>query len=295
MDRKSQLEGRFAANLARERPAVAAPAPGQGERTGRRRDMTLFALSINRIRADEDQVRKENKTEADPGVQDLATSIKDVGLLEPINVRYIADGDFYMVVAGERRLVASRIAGLAEVPVRLVEVDESQVRRIQLIENLHRADLTALELASALQDLVDDGASVDDVAKLIHKSKPYVQKALGIARNLSPAAKQRGAELPMDHLYEVSQLPPGDQLDVVQQVQEECLSSKELREAIADRKPRGGRGRPPADKPFRRSFSTPSGISITFSSKEPAQTSVALLEALAHVRKQLANEKSDAA
>src|SRR3954447_659538 len=99
MDLKSLLEKNVAGNLARDRGGAAAapaqaPTPALGERAGRRRDPSLFALAIDRIRADEMQVRRENKLETDPEVIELSQSIRDVGVLEPINVRYVADGDY---------------------------------------------------------------------------------------------------------------------------------------------------------------------------------------------------------
>ncbi|HMB03847.1 MAG TPA: ParB/RepB/Spo0J family partition protein [Isosphaeraceae bacterium] len=293
MDLKSRLEANVA-NLHRERPA--SPAPAQGERAGRRRDLNLFALSLDRLRADETQVRKENKLETDPEVIELAESIQDVGLLEPINVRYLPEGDFYQVVAGERRYVAARLAGLTEVPVKLLDLEPSQVKRLQLIENIHRADLTPLELSEALHSLLADGSTVDDLSKLLHKSKPYVQKALKIGRDLAPEVKEQAEGLSMDHLYEVSQVPADQQEAVVRFVQENNVSTKELRELVADKKPRGGAGRPASVKAFRRVVTCPNGISITFASQNATEGNVALLEALVFARKTLQKEaKSDAA
>ena len=176
MDLKSRLEANVA-NLHRERPASPGPRPpprGNGRAAG-----GTYASSPcpwTACAPTQMQVRKENKLETDPEVIELAESIRDVGLLEPINVRYLPEGDFYQVVAGERRYVAARLAGLTEVPVKLLDLEPSQIRRLQLIENIHRADLTPLELSEALHSLLADGSTVDDLSKLLHKSKPYVQK-----------------------------------------------------------------------------------------------------------------------
>jgi ParB/RepB/Spo0J family partition protein len=294
MDLKSRLEANVA-RIGHSAPAASSPALAQGERAGRRRDTSLFLLAIDRIRPDEDQVRKENKSNFDEEIQELSESIKDVGVLEPLNVRYIADGDFYRVVAGERRYVASKLAGLAEVPVKLLEVDDRTARRIQLQENLHRADLTALELSEALHGLASDGASVEELAKFLHKSKPFVAKALGIARNLSPDAKALGAELPLAHLYEVSQVPEDQQGPVVQFVKENKATAEQLREHVSGLKARGGAGRPASVKAFRRVVACPNGVSVTFASRNATEGAGELLEALAYAKKMLSKEKADAA
>lgn len=236
-----------------------------GELAGRRTDPDLFTLAVDRIRPDEDQVRRINKNVADPEVQELADTIRSVGILQPIDVRYVAAGDYYEIVAGERRFTAAKLAGLERVPVKRLYVNDIEARRLQIIENVHRADLSPLELGTALQELVTDGTTPEELAKLLYKSKSYVTKALGIARNLSQEAKKEVSKSPerfrsMAHLYEVSLLPPDQQKNVLSKIADDGLTRTELQMLVADvkkqtqtsRSSRGGR--PTTAKSFSKTF-----------------------------------------
>ena len=85
-------------------------------------------------------------------LQELASSIKEHGIIQPIVVRKI--GDAYQIVAGERRWRAAQIAGLSEVPVREMELSDAQAMELALVENLQREDLSTLEIAQGIQDLI---------------------------------------------------------------------------------------------------------------------------------------------
>lgn len=121
-------------------------------------------------------------------LKDLANSIKEIGILQPLLVREISPGS-YQLIAGERRWRAAQRAKLAEVPVVVREIDQLGSVEQALVENLHRQDLTALEEASAYQQLVDDfSLTHEQVAKRVGKSRAAVTNAL---RLLSlPAAVQ---------------------------------------------------------------------------------------------------------
>src|SRR5437870_1744965 len=151
---KQQIASTILSHLQRKTTPPPTAKAELGELAGRRIDPDLFTLSLDRIRPDTDQVRRINKNAADPEVKELAETIRSVGVLQPIDVRYIASGDFFEIVAGERRFTAAKLAGLDRVPVKRLYVNDAEARRLQLIENVHRADLSALELGTALQDLV---------------------------------------------------------------------------------------------------------------------------------------------
>ena len=209
---KQQIASTILSRLQRKPPSPLTAKAELGELAGRRIDPDLFTLSLDRIRPDADQVRRINKNAADSEIKELAETIRSVGILQPIDVRYIASGDFFEIVAGERRFTAAKLAGLDRVPVKRLYVNDAEARRLQLIENVHRADLSALELGTALQELVTAGTTPEELSKLLYKSKSYVTKALGIARNLSQEAKKEVSRSPerfrsMAHLYEVSLLP----------------------------------------------------------------------------------------
>jgi ParB family chromosome partitioning protein len=108
---------------------------------------------------------------------ELADSIAQVGLLQPILVRRVDDG--YQLIAGERRWRAARRAGLTTVPAIVRLTDDTSAVEEALIENLHREDLTALEEAAAYLQLIEDfDLTHDDVAKRIGKSRPSVTNTL---------------------------------------------------------------------------------------------------------------------
>lgn len=115
-------------------------------------------------------------------LSDLVASIKEKGVLEPMLVKPSTIRGRWMIIAGERRWRACRIAGLREVPCIELDVDESAVAEIALIENLQRKDLTAWEEADGFAALCEKfGYTHDDVAKKVGKSRTTITEALAIA------------------------------------------------------------------------------------------------------------------
>ena len=109
-------------------------------------------LDINKIYPNPNQPRKHFDEEA---LQELANSIKLHGIIQPIVVNK-EDDDKYMIIAGERRWRASRIAGLNVVPVVIKNYTEKQVKEVSLIENLQREDLNPIEAARAIKQLMEE-------------------------------------------------------------------------------------------------------------------------------------------
>lgn len=115
-------------------------------------------------------------------LEDLAASIKAQGVLQPILVRPLGDGSFELV-AGERRMRASRIAGLREMPALVREMTDEQSLAIALIENLQREDLNAIEEAKGYKQLMDEfGLSQEALASQVGKSRSSVANALRLLR-----------------------------------------------------------------------------------------------------------------
>ncbi|MGZ4138297.1 MAG: ParB/RepB/Spo0J family partition protein [Actinomycetota bacterium] len=113
----------------------------------------------------------------DAMLEELAASIRSVGLLQPVVVRPVSGG--YELVAGERRWRASKIAGLMRIPAIVRETGDDQMLRDALIENLQRVDLNPLEEAAAFRQLVDDfGATHEEIADRVGKSRAAVTNAL---------------------------------------------------------------------------------------------------------------------
>jgi ParB family transcriptional regulator, chromosome partitioning protein len=123
---------------------------------------------------------------------ELVFSIREIGLLQPIVVRRLEDGS-HELIAGERRLRASREAGLAVIPAIIRDTDDDAMLRDALLENLHRADLNALEEAAAYQQLLSDfGCTQEELARRIGRSRPQVSNTLRLLR-LPPDVQRRVA------------------------------------------------------------------------------------------------------
>ena len=115
-------------------------------------------------------------------LQELADSISEHGLIQPIAVRPLSDG-YYQIIAGERRWRASRLAGLKEVPVNIIEADEKTAAELTLIENLQREDLNPMEEARGYEALIPQyGLSQEEAAKSVGKSRPAVANALRLLK-----------------------------------------------------------------------------------------------------------------
>lgn len=130
--------------------------------------LPLDALSVSPF-----QPRKTIDPDA---IEELAASIADKGVLQPLLVRPMGDG--YEIVAGERRFRAARQAGLHEVPVVVRELDDQATLEVAIVENLQREDLNPVEEATAFKQLLDFGLSQAEVAKAVGKSRSAVANTL---------------------------------------------------------------------------------------------------------------------
>ena len=133
------------------------------------------AININEIEPNRAQPRKSFD---DASLADLAESIAQHGVLQPLLVRPLIGGG-YQIVAGERRWRAARMAGVQEVPAVVRDLSESEVMQLALIENLQREDLNPLEEAGGYQALMEEyGFTQEDVARTVGRSRPAVANAL---------------------------------------------------------------------------------------------------------------------
>lgn len=131
-------------------------------------------LKLDELEPNPDQPRSNFDKEA---LDSLADSIKKEGLLQPILVR--PRNGHYQIVAGERRFHACKLAGLENVPVRIIDMDEEQTLRVALIENLQRSDLNAIEEAKGYKNLMEIGDLTQaQVAEAVSKSRSAVANAL---------------------------------------------------------------------------------------------------------------------
>lgn len=136
-------------------------------------------LAINEIVPNKEQPRK---TFDEGALQELADSITQHGVLQPLLVRPLTTGG-YQLIAGERRWRASRIAGLKEVPVIIRELSDTEAMEIAIIENLQREDLNPIEEAEGLQALIDKcNYTQEQVATSVGKSRPAIANSLRLLR-----------------------------------------------------------------------------------------------------------------
>lgn len=136
-------------------------------------------LPLDEIIPNKDQPRKTFDEES---LRELADSILQHGVLQPLLVRPLPGGG-YQLVAGERRYRASRIAGLKEVPVVVKELTDTETMEIAIIENLQREDLNPIEEAEGLQALIDRcGFTQEDVAASIGRSRPAIANSLRLLK-----------------------------------------------------------------------------------------------------------------
>ena len=132
-------------------------------------------LPISQVEPGLNQPRKSFDDEA---LEDLADSIREHGIIQPLTVRRLSSG-YYQIIAGERRWRAAKKAGLREVPAVIIEADDRKVMEIGLIENLQREDLNPMEEAEGYQVLLTDfGMTQEEVARRMGKSRPAITNAL---------------------------------------------------------------------------------------------------------------------
>ena len=142
----------------------------------------MTTLPLSRIEPREEQPRDFFDEES---LQTLADSIARYGVLQPITVR-LQNSGYFQIIAGERRWRAARLAGLTEIPVRIIEADDRTTAELALVENLQREDLNPIEEARGYQSLIEDfGLTQEEAAKSVGKSRPAVANALRLL-SLSP-------------------------------------------------------------------------------------------------------------
>ncbi|NLM37746.1 MAG: ParB/RepB/Spo0J family partition protein [Firmicutes bacterium] len=166
-------------------------------------------------------------------LQELAASIKEHGVLQPLLVRKKGDG--YQLIAGERRLRAAKQAGLRTVPVVVKELDDRTIMEIALVENLQREDLNPMEEAEAYQRLMAEfQLTQEEVAKAVGKSRPAIANTLRLLHLAEPVQKMVAeGQLTMGHARALLSLEqPEQQLYLSNKILQEKLSVRETEELV---------------------------------------------------------------
>ena len=193
-------------------------------------------IEIGRITPNPKQPRSVFDEEA---MAELVHSLKEVGLLQPIVVRRIAatpSGQDFEIVAGERRWRAAQQAGFTEIPAIIRQTTDDVLLRDSLLENLHRAQLNALEEAAAYSQLLQDfGCTQDELSERIGRSRPQISNTIRLLR-LPPAVQRRVAAgvLSAGHARALLALPTDAEMDALAtRIVAEGLSVRATEEIVA--------------------------------------------------------------
>jgi ParB family chromosome partitioning protein len=169
-------------------------------------------------------------------LQELVGSIKEIGVLQPVVVRPNPSGEGYELIMGERRLRASREAGLTEIPAIVRDTEDTDLLRDALVENLHRSQLNPLEEAAAYQQLLDDfGITHEQLAERISRSRPQISNTLRLLK-LPPLVQRRVAAgvLSAGHARALLGLDSASDMEVLaQRIVAEGMSVRATEEAVA--------------------------------------------------------------
>ncbi len=188
-------------------------------------------VNIADVYANPNQPRKNFDQSA---LGELSASIKKHGVIMPIIVN--KDGERYMIIAGERRFRAAKMAGLSSIPVIVKNYDERQIKEISLIENLQREDLNPIEAATAMRALMEDyNLSQEELADRIGKSRPAIANTLRLL-NLETSVLEmvRNGALTAGHARSIVAIPKPDQKKIADNVVKNGLSVRETEKLVKD-------------------------------------------------------------
>ena len=208
----------------------------------------LLHLPISKVEPRLEQPREYFDEDA---LQELADSIAQYGLIQPITVRKLNTG-YYQIIAGERRWRASRMAGLTEVPVRVIEADDRRTAELALVENLQREDLNPIEEAKGYRTLIEEyGLTQEEAAKSVGRSRPAITNAMRLLSLSAPVLEMvEKGELSAGHARAL--VPISDeklQWEAANEVKNKNLSVRKT-EQLAARLTKEPKAEKPANDPL---------------------------------------------
>ena len=193
---------------------------------------TINEIPISQIEANPNQPRREFDSEA---LQELATSIREIGIIQPITLRQIDDNRF-QIIAGERRWRASQIAGLTAIPAYIRTISDESIMEMALVENIQREDLNAIEIALAYQHLLEnDGMTQEKVSERVGKSRAAIANYLRLLR--LPAQIQlslQKKEIDMGHARALLSIDsPSLQIKLYKEIMKNNYSVRKVEEMVS--------------------------------------------------------------
>ena len=192
---------------------------------------TISEIALDQIEANPNQPRREFDADS---LQELANSIREIGIVQPITLRQTDNGR-YQIVAGERRWRASQMAGLTAIPAYIRTIGDESVMEMALVENIQREDLNAIEIALAYAHLLEnEGMTQEKVADRVGKSRVAVANYLRLLK--LPAQVQMALQkrtIDMGHARALLSLDsPSQQLAVFEQIQKNGSSVRQVEEIV---------------------------------------------------------------
>ena len=193
----------------------------------------IIDINLSDLRANPYQPRKVFNDEA---LNDLAESIKEHGVFQPIIVKKSIKG--YEIIAGERRVRASKLAGLEKIPAIIRNLNDEQMMEIALLENLQRENLSAIEEAVAYKSMIEKlNLTQEELSKKVGKSRSHITNILGLLR-LPKEVQEMVAhnKLSMGHARVLSKLEDNDKiLEMARQIVERKIPVRELEQQAEDK------------------------------------------------------------
>ena len=193
----------------------------------------IIDINLSDLRANPYQPRKVFNDEA---LNDLAESIKEHGVFQPIIVKKSIKG--YEIIAGERRVRASKLAGLEKIPAIIRNLNDEQMMEIALLENLQRENLSAIEEAVAYKSMVEKlNLTQEELSKKVGKSRSHITNILGLLR-LPKEVQEMVAtnKLSMGHARVLSKLEDNEKiLEMARQIVERKIPVRELEQQAEDK------------------------------------------------------------
>jgi len=229
---------------------------------------SISEIALSAIVANPDQPRHSFDEEA---LQELADSIREHGVISPITLRDNGDGT-YMIIAGERRFRASKMAGLERIPAYIRTAKDEQVMEWALIENIQREDLDAIEIALAYQRLMDDyDLTQERMSERVGKKRATVANYLRLLK--LPAEIQVGIKekkIDMGHARAILGSPSTErQLALYQRILREGLSVRKVEELAKESKEDSKKPKDKKDNPY---ISMEQAMSLTLGTKVKIQS-----------------------
>lgn len=192
---------------------------------------TINEISLDQIEPNPNQPRREFEEE---GLEELAESIRSIGIIQPITLRQITENKF-QIIAGERRWRASQLAGLKAIPAYIRTISDENVMEMALVENIQRQDLNAIEIALAYEHLLEnDGMTQEKISERVGKSRAAIANYLRLLK--LPAQVQMALqkkEIDMGHCRALLALDsPSMQIKLFKEIQKNGYSVRKVEDMV---------------------------------------------------------------